>query len=332
MRCCLGERVGHRAHGCICRALLRHIKRRRPNLFAYCFTKSRQDGEDRGPLSFVRLTTIPRGFDIERASPSIFALPGTRYTKDVDVTRFFETVLGEARALPGVESAAVSSYLPLQGDSWEDTSNRERPAARIATSDGQSTLHQPRLFPASPYAAACGQGFRGFGPQSSGRHHLRRPRPQAVPEYMDPLGRKLIDIWSVSRGGRRLEPMAWSHMLSRAAAPRSAFASQAGRRSVLGLVLRQGMTPVGRWTRRGRPWPPSPLEVTYRPCCSKSARTIQACSRSRQQCSPLSQYWRVGSRPDVSPALTHSPPFDTSSCRHTPTPFATTKAEPATAS
>src|SRR5262249_1927027 len=56
--------------------------------------------------SFVRLTTIPRGFDIELVLAVDVSLPGTRYTKDADVSRFFETVLGQARDLPGVESAA----------------------------------------------------------------------------------------------------------------------------------------------------------------------------------------------------------------------------------
>ncbi len=65
--------------------------------------------------SFVRLTTIPRGFDIERVLTVNVALPGAKYAKDADVSRFFETVLEQARALPGVESAAISSYLPLQG-------------------------------------------------------------------------------------------------------------------------------------------------------------------------------------------------------------------------
>jgi hypothetical protein len=39
------------------------------------------------------------------------------------VTRFFETVLAHARSLLGVESASISSYLPLKGESWIDTSN-----------------------------------------------------------------------------------------------------------------------------------------------------------------------------------------------------------------
>src|SRR5262249_41982807 len=103
--------------------------------------------------SFVRLTTIPRGFDIERILAVDVALPATRYAKDSDVTHFFETVLGQARTLPGVESAAVTSYLPLQGDSWEDiirTENDPRPDSQLPLANLRfispgyfQTLHMP---------------------------------------------------------------------------------------------------------------------------------------------------------------------------------------------
>ena len=54
------------------------------------------------------------------------------------MTRFFETVLDQARALPGVESAAISSYLPLQGESWIDiikTENDPRPESQLPTAN-----------------------------------------------------------------------------------------------------------------------------------------------------------------------------------------------------
>ena len=103
--------------------------------------------------SFVRLTTIPKGFDVERVLAVDVALPGTKYSKDADRTRFFETVLAQARAMPGVESAAISSYLPLQGESWIDivrTENDPRPDSqlpsanlRFVSADYFRTLHIP---------------------------------------------------------------------------------------------------------------------------------------------------------------------------------------------
>jgi predicted permease len=84
--------------------------------------------------SFVRLTTIDKGFNIQRVLAVDMALPGTKYAKDQDRVRFFDRVLSQAKALPGVESAAISSYLPLQGESWIDivrTEHDSRPDSQL---------------------------------------------------------------------------------------------------------------------------------------------------------------------------------------------------------
>jgi predicted permease len=149
--------------------------------------------------SFVRLTTIPRGFDIERVLAVDVALPGTKYAKEADVTRFFETVLGQARALPGVESAAVSSYLPLQGESWIDivgTENDQRSDAQLPNANLRfispgyfRTLHIPL------------QAGRDFGPVD--RNRLTAIISQSLAHKLwpdtDAVGRKLRDA------GRTLE-------------------------------------------------------------------------------------------------------------------------------
>jgi putative ABC transport system permease protein len=147
--------------------------------------------------SFVRLTTIPRGFDIQRVLAVDVALPGTRYAKDADRTRFFESVLDQARALPGVESAAISSYLPLQGESWIDivkTENDPRRDSQLPSANLRfispgyfRTLHIPL------------RDGRDFEPSD-------RNRPAAIISQSlarklwpnaNPVGRKLIDIGRV---------------------------------------------------------------------------------------------------------------------------------------
>jgi putative ABC transport system permease protein len=88
--------------------------------------------------SFVRLTTIDKGFDVERVLAVDVALPGTKYAKPEDRSRFFDRVLEQAKAMPGVESAAISSYLPLQGESWVDvikTENDPRPDSQSPTAN-----------------------------------------------------------------------------------------------------------------------------------------------------------------------------------------------------
>jgi predicted permease len=144
--------------------------------------------------SFARLTTIPRGFDIERVLAVDVSLPGTRYTKDADVARFFETVLGQARALPGVESAAVSSYLPLQGDSWVDvikTENDARPESQLPVANLR--FISPGYFQTLHMPLRAGRDFA-----DTDRNHLTAIISEGLARKlwpnMDPLGRKLIDI------------------------------------------------------------------------------------------------------------------------------------------
>ncbi|HWE50418.1 MAG TPA: ABC transporter permease [Bryobacteraceae bacterium] len=84
--------------------------------------------------SFVRLTNVPKGFDVDDVLTVNVALPGTKYAKNPDMVRFYDTVLTRARALPGVQSAAVASYLPLEGESWIDivhTENDPRPESQL---------------------------------------------------------------------------------------------------------------------------------------------------------------------------------------------------------
>jgi len=132
--------------------------------------------------SFMRLTTIPRGFDIERVMAVDVALPWTKYSKDTDVTRFFEHVLEQARAMRECNRRPVSSYLPLEGESWIDivgTENDTRP---------ESQLPNPNLrFISRAISRRCtsparGPRFHGCRPQPSDRRHFAKPGAQTLAE------------------------------------------------------------------------------------------------------------------------------------------------------
>src|SRR5260370_397070 len=147
--------------------------------------------------SFVRLTTIPRGFDIERVLAVDVALPGTKYAKDADLTRFFETVLDQARALPGVESAAISSYLPLQGESWIDvvkTESDTRSESQLPSANLR--FISPGYFRTLHISLRAGRDF-----EPPDRNHLAAIVSQSLARKLwpnaDAVGRKLIDIGQV---------------------------------------------------------------------------------------------------------------------------------------
>ncbi len=66
--------------------------------------------------SLARLLHTDRGFTAEKAVAVDVSLPYTHYKKGQDYLRFWERALEELRSIPGVESAAFTSKLPLTGE------------------------------------------------------------------------------------------------------------------------------------------------------------------------------------------------------------------------
>ncbi|MCI0434121.1 MAG: ABC transporter permease [Gemmatimonadetes bacterium] len=65
--------------------------------------------------SFWRITTVPLGFDPDGVLTVNIALPVARYDDDLEVRAFFDDVLENTRALPGVVAASAVSSAPLGG-------------------------------------------------------------------------------------------------------------------------------------------------------------------------------------------------------------------------
>lgn len=65
--------------------------------------------------SLVRLLGVQAGFDPVQILTAQVSLPESRYSKDSQVVSFYQQLLERVRALPGVETAAATSELPLQG-------------------------------------------------------------------------------------------------------------------------------------------------------------------------------------------------------------------------
>ncbi|MHB1795128.1 MAG: ABC transporter permease [Acidobacteriaceae bacterium] len=67
--------------------------------------------------SLYRLMHVERGFQADRVLTATIALPAKEYSSRVDL---YTKMLRKLRTLPGVESAAIVSVLPLDGDFWID--------------------------------------------------------------------------------------------------------------------------------------------------------------------------------------------------------------------
>jgi putative ABC transport system permease protein len=66
--------------------------------------------------SFQQLLNVPLGFEAERVITASVNLPvATKYRDSLSQIGFFDQVLSKVRAIPGVESVAASSNLPVEG-------------------------------------------------------------------------------------------------------------------------------------------------------------------------------------------------------------------------
>lgn len=150
--------------------------------------------------SFVRLMSIDKGFQVERVLAADVLLPNAKYPKEADRVAFFDRVLEQARHLPGVQSAAMISALPLQGEIWIDTvatendprPEMERPSTnvRFVSADYFRTLRIPL------------REGRDFAERDRGRNVtvLSASLGQRLWPGLDPVGRKLVDgerVWEV---------------------------------------------------------------------------------------------------------------------------------------
>jgi len=111
--------------------------------------------------SFSRLLAVDPGLDPRNVLTMDVALPPAKYDEPQRVTAFYERLLQEAAALPGVEAAGAVSVLPLAGD---DNSNFVQIEGREPLPPGQA-LRAGRRNVSADYFRALGIALkrgRGF--------------------------------------------------------------------------------------------------------------------------------------------------------------------------
>jgi putative ABC transport system permease protein len=144
--------------------------------------------------SFDRLRHVEIGFRTERLLTLRVDLPATQYSDQGRRTAFFDSFLARVQALPGVESAAVITHLPLtfEGDNW------------LFLPEGQPDREDGNL-PVAVYRVVSRDYFHALGiPLYKGRSFEERDKPDAPPAAVvnrkmaeafwpgqDPLGRRI---------------------------------------------------------------------------------------------------------------------------------------------
>lgn len=67
-------------------------------------------------MTFLRFLKVDPGFKAEGVLTAAVSLPESRYKGDGPKRRFFDQLIGKARAIPGVQAAAITTYLPFGGN------------------------------------------------------------------------------------------------------------------------------------------------------------------------------------------------------------------------
>jgi len=73
--------------------------------------------------SFVRIMRADKGFQAPTALAVDIGLAGDAYKDEPNRDAFFKRVLADLATTPGVESAGISTALPLQGETWIDSAS-----------------------------------------------------------------------------------------------------------------------------------------------------------------------------------------------------------------
>jgi predicted permease len=74
--------------------------------------------------SFVHLTNTNVGFELTNRVSAQINLPEAGYAKPENVTAFYDKLLSDLSRGPGIRQAAVTSHLPLNGETWIDMMSR----------------------------------------------------------------------------------------------------------------------------------------------------------------------------------------------------------------
>ena len=122
-------------------------------------------------MSYLRLSGVARGFEVEHVLTADLALRGAVYEESARRTQFFGDLVPALRAIPGVTAAGFVTRLPLQGDAWGD----------VVSLPGDERPIFDR--PGAAYRAVGGDYFRAMGMSIIRGRAIRdgdRPRPVTV--------------------------------------------------------------------------------------------------------------------------------------------------------
>jgi predicted permease len=142
-------------------------------------------------VSFVRLLRVDKGFETVGILTVDVALPASVYATTDQQLRFFDEVLTRTRRLPGVRAVALTSRLPLRGESTVNLLSYEHDARPFAA----RPLANYRYVTPGYFAAIGTPLLKGRTFRETDRGHqvvvLSASAAEALWPGLDPIGRQV---------------------------------------------------------------------------------------------------------------------------------------------
>jgi predicted permease len=140
--------------------------------------------------SFVRVMNVDKGFEVEHVITLRMALPNARYAEPSSRTRFYDALLEKAAALPGVQTVALVSAIPLSGQTWIDIVGAEH--------DSRPVMERPSTnvrFVSPRYFKTLGIALEGSDFRDGDRQHPQTIISKSLAAKLwpgqNPIGRKI---------------------------------------------------------------------------------------------------------------------------------------------
>jgi predicted permease len=108
--------------------------------------------------SFIRIQQVDPGFRAVNVLTFQLSLPGVRYEEKA-LTPFYERLMTQLEALPGVRAAGATTMLPLAGARWTGDSAIEGRSADDYINEVRHKTVSPRYFDTVGLRIAQGRGF-----------------------------------------------------------------------------------------------------------------------------------------------------------------------------
>ena len=127
------------------------------------------------------ISNLELGFDANDLLTMRIDLPDSRYSDRVAPRAFFDGLVRQARAVPGAESAALTSHRPIVGSEPNQSLVLEGRLGVLGAAPDDvawaaTTTVSHGVFQDAPHPTPIGTGFHGRGDEADGGHQPQRSR------------------------------------------------------------------------------------------------------------------------------------------------------------